>query len=180
MATPASRLAPHTRAIHAYFPMILLLLLAGLAIEEGVRLILVVDPAAQADLAGWYVLVLGIILAATAAYGERPSRTGDRPPGSPADDDGHEGGDAQSAGLAGPLHPYRDMAVCLLLVAGYAALLDPLGYAVAGIVVVFIFLRAISRYGWIKSLTYTVVMNAVLITLFELAGVVLPAGLLKF
>ncbi|AXB41251.1 tripartite tricarboxylate transporter TctB family protein [Amycolatopsis albispora] len=159
-------MATATRAPGAYAPMLVLLLLAGLSIEEGLRLLLTVDPAAQADPAGWYVLVLGAVLAVTSAVAERPSRVvAEESPG---------------GGTPRPATPRRDMAVCLLLVAVYAALLGTLGYVVAGVVVVFAFLRVISRYGWLKSTVYTLVINAVFTVLFELSGVVLPAGIFRF
>lgn len=156
-----------TRTWGAYAPMLVLLLLAGLSIEEGLRLLLTVDPAAQADMAGWYVLVLGVVLAVTSAFAERPSVTAGT-------------GDADSDDSARPETPGRDMAVCLLLVAVYAALLGTLGYVIAGVVVVFAFLRVISRYGWLKSTVYTLAINAVFVALFELSGVVLPAGPFRF
>ncbi|MBK1783243.1 tripartite tricarboxylate transporter TctB family protein [Prauserella cavernicola] len=169
MAT-TTRSPSRARTLGAYAPMLVLLLLAGLAVEEGLRLLLTIDPAAQADMAGWYILVLGVVLAATTAYSERPSVTEGTGEDAPGDSD-----DA-----ARPATPYRDMTICLLLVAAYAALLATLGYVLAGVVVVFVFLHVISRYGWIKSTVYTLVMNAVFIALFELSGVVLPAGILRF
>jgi hypothetical protein len=155
-----------SRTLSAYAPMLVLLLLAGLSIEEGLRLLLTVDPAAQADMAGWYVLVLGVVLAVTSAFAERPSVA--------------EGEDEPDDDATRPATPRRDMIICVLLVALYAALLGTLGYIVAGVVVVFVFLRVISRYGWSKSTVYTVAINAVFVALFELTGVVLPAGILKF
>ncbi|OZM79421.1 tripartite tricarboxylate transporter TctB family protein [Pseudonocardia sp. MH-G8] len=166
MATTRPRTTPRTRTLLAYSPMLVLLLLAGAALEEGLRLLLTVDAAAQADMAGWYVLVLGVILVATTCCGERPSVAAGEEPA----DDGH----------ARPARPRADMLVCLLLVAAYALLLGTLGYVVAGVAVVFVFLRVISRYGWWRSVAYTVAINAVFVALFELTGVVLPAGILRF
>ncbi|RBM21104.1 hypothetical protein DI005_12280 [Prauserella sp. PE36] len=167
MATTTPRSPSRARALGSYAPMLVLLLLAGLSIEEGLRLLLTVDPAAQADMAGWYVLVLGVVLAVTSAFAERPSAT--------------EGtGDSAGDQPAGAPSRRRDLLVCLALVAAYAALLGTLGYVLAGVGVVFVFLRAISGYGWVRSTVYTIVINAVFVALFELSGVVLPAGILRF
>lgn len=170
MASATARHGRRRDTFGAYVPMLVLLLLAGLAIEEGLRLLVTVDPAAQADMAGWYVLVLGIVLAVTTACAERPART--EPAGATEESETGEGEPSR--------HRRRDMVVFLVLVAAYAALLDPLGYALTGVVVVFAHLRVIARYGWLRSGAYTVVMNAAFVALFELAGVVLPAGILRF
>lgn len=154
------------RRFSAVAPLLILLLLAGLSIEEGLRLILTVDAAAQAGPAGWYVLLLGLILAGTTIYTERPSVA----PPPPADDDDTER----------PATPTRDMVMCLGVLALYAVLLGTAGYVLAGVVAVFVFLRAISRYGWPRSVLYTLAINAVFVALFELSGVVLPTGLLEF
>ncbi|MFC4561687.1 hypothetical protein ACFO4E_07445 [Nocardiopsis mangrovi] len=168
MAATTAR-AASARRLGAYAPMLVLLLLAGLSIEEGLRLLLTVDPAAQADMAGWYVLVLGAVLAVTSVYAERPAAGG----GGAVHDD--PGGDAPR-----PATPRRDMAVCLLLVAAYAVLLGTLGHVLAHVIVVFVFLRAISRYGWVRSVAYTAAINAVLVAVLGLSGVVLPTGILGF
>ena len=169
MATTRPRTTRRDRTLSAYAPMLVLLLLAGASVEEGLRLLITVDAAAQADMAGWYVLVLGLILAATTAYAERPSKAAGSGAEEPAGD-----------GHIRPANPRRDMLVCLLLVAAYALLLGTLGYIVAGVAVVFVFLRVISSYGWWRSAAWTVVINAVFVALFELTGVVLPAGILTF
>lgn len=164
---------PHTprrdRSPAAYAPLLVLLLLAGASVEEGLRLLITVDAAAQADMAGWYVLVLGLILAATTVCAERPAVAAGDADEEP-EDDGH----------VRPAHPRRDMLVCLLLVAAYAVLLGTLGYVIAGVAVVVVFLRVISGYGWWRSLAGTLAINAVFVALFELTGVVLPAGILRF
>lgn len=162
------------RTMGAYTPMFLLLLLAALAIEEGLRLLLAVDPAAQADMAGWYVLVLGLILAGTSVYTERPQVTsGNETPA-------NSGEGEPEVEYIRPHTPRRNVVVCLLLIAVYALLLSIAGYVIAGFVVVFAFLRAISGYGWVRTAVLTVAINAVAITLFELSGVVLPSGILPF
>ncbi|MFF5987288.1 tripartite tricarboxylate transporter TctB family protein [Prauserella flavalba] len=167
MATTTPRSSSRARTLGAYAPMLVLLLLAGLSIEEGLRLLLTVDPAAQAGMAGWYVLVLGVVLALTSAFAERPSVT--------------EGtGDSADDEPAASPSRRRDLLVCLALVAAYAALLGTLGYVLAGVAVVFVFLRVISGYGWVRSTVYTIAINAVFVALFELSGVVLPAGILRF
>jgi hypothetical protein len=168
MATTRPRTVPPAARLVAYAPMLVLLLLAGAAVEEGLRLLLTVEAAAQADMAGWYVLVLGVVLVVTTCCAERPSVTA----GS-----GEEPADGEHVR---PARPRGDMLVCLLLVAVYALLLGTLGYVVAGVAVVLGFLRFISRYGWWRSAIYTVAINAVFVALFELTGVVLPAGILTF
>jgi tripartite tricarboxylate transporter TctB family protein len=170
MATTRPRTPRRDRSPAAYSPLLALLLLAGASVEEGLRLLLTVDAAAQADMAGWYVLVLGLILAATTVCTERPSSVAAGDADEEPEDDGH----------VRPAHPRRDMLVCLLLVAAYAVLLGTLGYVIAGVAVVYVFLRVISGYGWWRSLTGTLAINAVFIVLFELTGVVLPAGILGF
>lgn len=169
MATTRPRTPRRDRSPAAYAPLLVLLLLAGASVEEGLRLLITVDAAAQADMAGWYVLVLGLILAATTVCAERPAVAAGDTDEEP-EDDGH----------VRPAHPRRDMLVCLLLVAAYAVLLGTLGYVIAGVAVVVVFLRVISGYGWWRSLAGTLAINAVFVALFELTGVVLPAGILRF
>ncbi|MCT2584480.1 tripartite tricarboxylate transporter TctB family protein [Actinophytocola gossypii] len=152
----------------AWTPMLVLLLLAALAVEEGLRLLLTVDPAAQADMAGWYVLALGLVLAVTTLYAERPGRAVSTSE------------ESEEEGVVRPATPRRDMVLCLAFFAGYAVLLGTAGHVVAGCASVLGYLRFVSRYPWVRAIAYTAAVNAVLVTLFELSGVVLPTGLLGF
>ncbi|GAB3473901.1 hypothetical protein [Nocardiopsis coralliicola] len=159
------------RKVNDYLPLVALLLVALIAVAEGLRFLLYIPVQAQADMAGWYLLGLGIIIFGSAAYAERPSRVA-KVRGSVVNDE-DETGDVE---VITPANPVRDVSLCIALVVLYAAALPFAGFAITNGLTVFAFLRFISRFGWIGSILGAAVIGATFVLAFSAIGVVLPSG----
>ena len=144
-----------------------LLLLSSLSIFEGFSIITKNAKTYGANIAGSYVIVLGLILAvmtvllAINSWGkitETPLQGKNVP-------------DVQEASGR------RKAWLLLLLVSLYVFLIDYLGYTLCTILFFVVFLRFSGGYSWIKAVLYSVVFGIVFGFVFMQVGMALPTGI---
>jgi hypothetical protein len=72
------------------------------------------------------------------------------------------------------------VAVGVAALLAYVAALNPLGYLVATVLVMLVYLRGLERLGWAASIGIAVVSVVISYVLFQRLGVPLPAGIAPF
>lgn len=155
MTAPARPPAPGERLLP-----LLLLVPAGVAIAEGVRL----DGLASPSSAGAFPLVAGVVMAGSAAAIGVSSWL--------------RRGAARPAGGAAALLPPRVAAVGGLFVAALAAM-PWLGFHLAAFLLLLLSVRLLAGRGWLRAALVAVLSIAAIHVVFRIGlSVLLPAGVL--
>lgn len=143
-----------------------LVLLSTLSIVEGITIITDNAGTYGANLAGWYVIGLGSILALMTVlhiFNNRDRlkvlRTATQP--------------KQDADQVGQ---QRRVWLLLLLVAVYIISIDFIGYTLSTVLFFIIFLRFLGGYCWGKTVMYSLLFGVIFGFVFMQVGMALPTG----
>lgn len=146
-----------------------LVLLCTLALVEGFRIIKDNAGTYGAELAGWYVIGLGAILALlTVLYIiENRSMLTARPAAAAV----------PAAGEAAADKSQRKVWLLLSMVAAYIIMIDYLGYTLSTVLFFTGFLKLLGGYRWGKALAYSLLFGVVSGYIFMQVGMALPTGI---
>ncbi|ROS38492.1 tripartite tricarboxylate transporter TctB family protein [Amycolatopsis thermoflava] len=147
-------------------------LLAAVAAAEGTRLV-VSGTTTETRTGGWYLLA--IVLALLCGVLSRAAT-----PAAPAPEEleaaASDTGDTACSSVPDTKRNRTGALLLLAAAAGYAWALPWFGFAVTNFVFLAVYLHWVARRGWIRTLLYAVIVDAVFVTGFTLLSVQVPDG----